>query len=45
MTTVEDCIAALEQAADRLEESPSKAQYESLGLTPASETIIRTMGR
>lgn len=44
MTTVEDCITALEQAADRLEESPSKAQYESLGLTPASATIIRTMG-
>lgn len=44
MTTVEDCLLALEQAAERLEESPSKAQYESLGMTPASATIIRTVG-
>lgn len=39
-----DCRDALRTAADRLGESPSKAQYEALDLTPASATIIRTMG-
>lgn len=43
-TTEADCIAALREAADRLGESPTKAQYEALGLTPASGTIIRVMG-
>ncbi|AHG01196.1 hypothetical protein HALLA_19500 [Halostagnicola larsenii XH-48] len=42
MTTVEACLVTLKRAAGRLEESPSKVQYESLGLTPASATIIRT---
>ena len=39
MTTEDDCIRALREAADRLGESPSKAAYEDLGLTPASATI------
>lgn len=39
-----DCRDALRTAADRLGESPSKAQYEALDLTPASATIVRTMG-
>lgn len=39
-----DCRQALRTAADQLGESPSKAQYESLDLTPASATIVRTMG-
>jgi hypothetical protein len=43
-TTVIECVDALQEAADRLGESPSKADYESLGLTPASATVIRTMG-
>ncbi|ELZ31181.1 hypothetical protein C474_10119 [Halogeometricum pallidum JCM 14848] len=43
-TSPADCRQALRTAANRLDESPSKAQYESLGLTPASATIIRTMG-
>ncbi|MDS0296085.1 homing endonuclease associated repeat-containing protein [Halogeometricum luteum] len=43
-TSPTDCRQALRTAADRLGESPSKAQYESLGLTPASATIVRTMG-
>ncbi len=43
-TTVTECVDALHEAADRLGESPSKADYESLGLTPASATVVRTMG-
>lgn len=42
-TTEAECIAALRRAAERLGESPTKAQYEDLGLTPASATIIRVM--
>lgn len=42
MTTKAECLEALQRAAERLEESPTKAQYEELGLTPASATIIRT---
>lgn len=44
MTTEDECIDALQAAADRLGESPTKAQYEELGLQPASATIIRTVG-
>jgi hypothetical protein len=43
-TTGEQCIDALREAAERLGESPTKAQYEDLGLQPASATIIRTVG-
>lgn len=43
-TTGEECIDALLEAADRLGESPTKAQYEALGLTPASTTIRRVVG-
>ena len=42
--TREECLDALHSAADILGESPSKSQYEQLGLTPASATIIRIMG-
>ena len=44
MTTEGECIAALREAAERLGESPTKAQYEQLGLTPASGTIMRMLG-
>jgi hypothetical protein len=44
VTTDEDCLAALRDAAEQLGESPTKAQYESLGLTPASSTIRRLLG-
>ncbi|RQH00965.1 homing endonuclease associated repeat-containing protein [Natrarchaeobius oligotrophus] len=44
MTTEDECLKALRRAADELGESPTKAQYEELGLTPASATIIRTVG-
>ncbi|AGB33597.1 hypothetical protein Natpe_3838 [Natrinema pellirubrum DSM 15624] len=44
MVTEAACLEALREAAERLGESPTKAQYEELGLTPASATIIRTCG-
>lgn len=44
VTTEDDCIRALREAADRLGRSPSKAEYEDLGLTPSSATIQRVMG-
>ena len=42
-TTEDECLDALQCAAERLGESPTKAAYEELGLTPASATIIRVM--
>jgi hypothetical protein len=44
VVTEDDCLRALRTAAQRLGESPTKAQYERLGLTPASATIQRVMG-
>jgi hypothetical protein len=44
MTTEQECLDALREAAAHLGESPSKVQYEDLGLTPASATIIRVCG-
>lgn len=44
MTTEAECIAALHQAAEKLGKSPTKAEYEELGLQPASATIIRVVG-
>jgi len=44
VTTESECIEALRAAAEELGESPTKAQYEELGLTPASGTIQRVMG-
>ncbi|WP_254521833.1 homing endonuclease associated repeat-containing protein [Natrinema caseinilyticum] len=44
MTTDDECLESLLEAADRLGKSPTKAQYEELGLTPASATIIRVCG-
>jgi hypothetical protein len=43
-TTEAACLDALREAADRLGESPTKAQYEELGLQPASATILRQVG-
>ncbi|QPV64725.1 hypothetical protein I7X12_09030 [Halosimplex litoreum] len=43
-TTESECIESLREAARRLGESPSKAQYEELGLTPAASTILRVVG-
>jgi hypothetical protein len=41
MATPTACLRALQDAADRLDESPTKQQYEGLGLTPSASTIIR----
>ncbi|MDR9429337.1 MAG: hypothetical protein RI568_01320 [Natronomonas sp.] len=43
-TTDAACLEALREAAERLGASPTKAQYEELGLKPASATIIRQIG-
>lgn len=43
-TTETECLDALREAAGRLGESPTKAQYGDLGLTPASATILRQIG-
>ncbi|MCU4743177.1 homing endonuclease associated repeat-containing protein [Natronoglomus mannanivorans] len=44
MTTEEECLTALQRAADQLGESPTKAQYEELGMTPSASTILRVVG-
>lgn len=44
VTGEEECLAALQKAAEILDESPTKAAYEELGLTPASATIMRVLG-
>lgn len=44
VTSEDECLQALREAADRLGESPTKADYEDLGVTPASATIQRVMG-
>lgn len=41
MATTTDCLQALQDAATTLGESPTKQQYEELGLTPAASTILR----
>ena len=43
-TTEAACLDALREAAEKLGESPTKAQYEELGLRPASTTILRICG-
>lgn len=43
-TTEEKCLDALREAADRLGESPTKAAYDELDVTPASTTIRRVVG-
>lgn len=44
MITEDDCMAAIQAAADRLGSSPTKLQYEALGLSPSSSSIVRLMG-
>lgn len=44
MATEVACLEALRRAAEKLGESPTKAQYAELGVTPASATILRTIG-
>jgi len=40
----EDCIRGLHEAADLLDKSPTKAEYEETGITPSSTTILRLFG-
>lgn len=42
-TSEEECLAALREAAARLGHSPTKAEYESLEITPSSATVIRVL--
>ena len=42
--TEEECLDALREAAERLDESPTRKQYDELGLTPAAGTIMRHLG-
>jgi hypothetical protein len=44
VTDEDACLDALREAARRLGRSPTKAEYEELGLTPASATVVRTLG-
>lgn len=41
VTSEAECLDALREAADRLGQSPTKAEYDSLELRPASTTITR----
>lgn len=43
-TSEKECLAALHEAAVRLGHSPTKAEYESLEITPSSGTVIRVLG-
>jgi len=43
VTAEEGVLEALQRAAEQLGESPTKAQYEELGLTPASATIMEIL--
>lgn len=42
--TESECIVALQEAADILGESPTRSQYDNLGLRPATSTIMRRLG-
>jgi hypothetical protein len=44
MVTEEDCIHALREAAQILEKSPTKAEYEDLDIPPSASTILRHCG-
>ena len=41
MATTTDCLQSLQDAAEMLDDSPTKQQYEQLDLTPAASTILR----
>ena len=43
-TSEQECLDALREAAERLGESPTKAEYEELDITPSSTTITRIVG-
>ena len=39
--TEQDCLEALQEARDRLGETPSRSQYEDLDVSPSATTIMR----
>lgn len=41
VTSEAECLDALQEAADKLGKSPTKAEYDNLDLRPASTTITR----
>lgn len=41
MISEKDCIRGLQEAADLLDKSPTKAEYEATDITPSSSTILR----
>jgi hypothetical protein len=43
-TSEAECLEALREAAQRLGKSPTKVEYEELGITPSSSTIRRIVG-
>lgn len=43
-TSESECIESLREAAERLEQSPTKAEYDELHLSPSSTTIKRVFG-
>jgi len=42
--TERECLESLQEAAELLDEAPTKKQYVELGLTPAASTIMRILG-
>lgn len=44
MISEEDCIRGLREVAEELEKSPTKSEYEALGVSPSSSAILRVMG-
>jgi hypothetical protein len=43
-TSETECIESLQKTAERLDKSPTKAEYDEFGLRPASTTIKRVFG-
>ena len=43
-TTREDCILGLQKAAEKLGRSPTRSEYDALGIAPTSAAIKYVMG-
>jgi hypothetical protein len=44
VTTTDECLDALRRATEVLGESPTKAEYRELSITPSASTIVRILG-
>jgi 5-methylcytosine-specific restriction endonuclease McrA len=44
MATATECLESIRKAAEHIGTSPTKRQYEELGFTPSSTTILRIVG-